>query len=268
MLERADLEHIGVVPALAQGGVAKDEARGLVERQQALLVLEDEIVGALIIGLIAVALELGVNRMPFLVDGEVSLVRCMDVDAAQPFQVAAAHLPETRIERGVEILLPATVLINGAYVLLLKDSAVLAQVFLAVVIIDAVLGDLIDKEERQALDAARKQCLFLFQMALDSLADLNAAHIAIGGVAVDVAAAKLDTVEKLDVAQLGIAVRDDLGHGEPVAVRLELAGRGIDVVLLVETLCTLGDRARGVESLELDNRLRRLVLGDLDVLKV
>ena len=94
----------------------------------------------------------------------------MDVDAAQPLKIAATHLTETRIERGVEVLLPTAVLVDGACVLLLKDSAVLAQVFPAVVIIDAVLGDLIDKEEQQTLDAAREQCLLLLQMAFDGLA--------------------------------------------------------------------------------------------------
>ena len=261
MLERADLKHVGIVPALAQGRVTKDEASGLIERQQALLVREDEVVGTLVIGLIAAALELGVDQaLTLLVNGEVSLMGLMCIDTAQPLKIAATHLPETRIERGVEALLSATVLVNGASVLLLKDSAVLAQALLSVVIVDAVLGDLIDKEERQALDAAREQHLLLLQMAFDGLTDLHAAHIASGGVAVNVATAELDAVEELDIAQLGVAVRNDLGHGEPVTVRLELARRRIDVVLLVEALRTFGDGPRGIELIELDDRLGRFVL--------
>ena len=45
LLEHAHHEHVRVVPALAQGGVGEDEPHGLVERQQPLLVLEDQVVG-------------------------------------------------------------------------------------------------------------------------------------------------------------------------------------------------------------------------------
>src|SRR6185312_8413026 len=42
--ERADLEDVGVVPALAQGGVGEEEAQRLVERQQLLLAAHDLLV--------------------------------------------------------------------------------------------------------------------------------------------------------------------------------------------------------------------------------
>ena len=46
MLERADLEDVRVVPALAQRRVREDEAHGLLEREQPLLVAQDQVVGA------------------------------------------------------------------------------------------------------------------------------------------------------------------------------------------------------------------------------
>ena len=45
--ERADLEHVGVVPPLAEGGVGEDELERLVEAEEPLLVLHDELVGPL-----------------------------------------------------------------------------------------------------------------------------------------------------------------------------------------------------------------------------
>ena len=46
-LERAYLEDVWVVPALAQRRMAENEAHRLIERKQALLIAQDQVVGAL-----------------------------------------------------------------------------------------------------------------------------------------------------------------------------------------------------------------------------
>ena len=68
MLKSADLENIRVVPALAQSGVAKDKTSRLFKGEQALLVLENQIVRTLIIRLVASTLELRVNRAALLIN--------------------------------------------------------------------------------------------------------------------------------------------------------------------------------------------------------
>ena len=180
VLEGADLEHVGVVPALAQGGVREDEPGRLVEGEQALLVPQDEVVSALVVGLVASALDLGVRRPALPVDGEVALVGRVGVDAAQPFQVAAPTLAKPRVERGVEALLAPVVLLDRPGVLLLEDAAVLADGLPPVLVVGAVLGHLVDEEERQALDAAREERLLLLEVAPYGLADLDAAHVGLG----------------------------------------------------------------------------------------
>ena len=52
LVQRADLEDIGVVPALPQGRMGEDESHRLVEGQQALLGVHDQLVGfAILLGL-------------------------------------------------------------------------------------------------------------------------------------------------------------------------------------------------------------------------
>ena len=70
LVEGADLEDVGVVPALAQGRVAEDEAQRLIHRQQPLLLLHDQVVD-LIVGL---GVAPRVLEHALLVLGEVAVV--------------------------------------------------------------------------------------------------------------------------------------------------------------------------------------------------
>src|SRR5260221_7678793 len=45
LVQRTDLEHVGIVPALTERGVREDEGHWLIERQQALFFSQNEIVG-------------------------------------------------------------------------------------------------------------------------------------------------------------------------------------------------------------------------------
>ena len=45
MLQRADLEHVRIVPPFAQGGVGEDEPRRLLKGQQPFLVLQNQVIG-------------------------------------------------------------------------------------------------------------------------------------------------------------------------------------------------------------------------------
>ena len=74
LAQGANLEDVRVVPAFAQGRVGEDELQLRLEAQQLLLVLHDEVVGAL--GVVAVALVVlgGVRPRSFLVDGEIAVM--------------------------------------------------------------------------------------------------------------------------------------------------------------------------------------------------
>ena len=97
LVERADLEDVGVVPALAQRRVAEDEAQRLVQREQPLLVLHDQVVD-LVVGL-GVAARVLEHALPVL--REVAVVQRLD-GLLQPRQLAVAlvlgQLRQLRLE--------------------------------------------------------------------------------------------------------------------------------------------------------------------------
>ena len=147
VLEGADLEHVGVVPALAQSRVTEDEPRGLVKGEQALLVLEYQVVGTLVVRLVTAALDLGVDGVALLVYGEVALVGGVGVYAAQVLQVVAVRLIKSRVKRAAKRHLPLVVVLHRPAVLLLEDAAILPQHLVAVRVVLAVAGHLVYEEE-------------------------------------------------------------------------------------------------------------------------
>ena len=102
VFERADLEHVRIVPTLAQCGVAEDEPGRFAEAQQAFLVLEDEFVRADVVAFVRAAIALGIAGMAVLVVAEVAVVHVLAPCGAQPVHVAVAvvHAP---FEEPVEI---------------------------------------------------------------------------------------------------------------------------------------------------------------------
>ena len=88
LVERADLEDVGVVPALAQRRVAEDEAQRLVQGEQALLVLHDQVVD-LVVGLRVAARVL---EHALLVLGEVAVVEPLD-RLLEPVEIAGTARP-------------------------------------------------------------------------------------------------------------------------------------------------------------------------------
>ena len=72
VLEGAYLEHVGIVPSLGQGGVREDEADGIALAEQQLLVLQDQVIGADVLGTLLSPLDLAVDGTALLVDAEVT----------------------------------------------------------------------------------------------------------------------------------------------------------------------------------------------------
>ena len=111
-----------------------------------------------------------------------------------------------RIEQGC-------ILVQNADVLLLKHLT--AQDLVAVSVILAILGDLVNKEQGQALDALIKEPFLFFKMRQNRFANLNAAHILFGNIA--------DHITGLDNLTVG------KGHGAAQRVNF---GNRIAFVLL------------------------------------
>ena len=69
------------------------------------------------------------------------------------------------------------VVVGNINILLLKHLAVFTQDFIAVLVILAVLGDFINEEQGEGLDASGKQLFFLLKVGNDGLTNLDTAHI-------------------------------------------------------------------------------------------
>ena len=71
VLQRAYLEHVGIVPALFQSRVREDEAHRLRERKQTFFVLHDKVKGTFFV---LAFLVFGFYYLAFLVHREISLM--------------------------------------------------------------------------------------------------------------------------------------------------------------------------------------------------
>ena len=135
MLERADLEHIRVVPALAQRRVRENEAHRIVEAQQQLLILQNQLIRRDIVALVAAALEAAVYLASLLVDAEVARMRLGGIGATL-FQVADIG----RVKH-------SDVVVQHGDIFLLEHLAVLRVDLIALLVIPAILCHLVDKEQ-------------------------------------------------------------------------------------------------------------------------
>lgn len=237
------------------------EPRGLVEAQQAFLVLQNQVVCADVVAVLRPALDLRIDGMAVLVDAEVPLMHVATVCGAQPVEIAGSV-----IETVLDEIMHATV------VLLLEHVRVLAVQRLAVIVVPAVFRHLVDEEQAQALDAPGPQMLLLVQVGEDGLADLHAAHVRLGPVVHDPALAERLAVHEPHVAgpsRLQTVGHDAVGRYAPaVAVRLQSTGGGVEVVALIEQGGCGHDLAGGGQPLVFDAGLGRLASADDDVLQV
>ena len=169
--ERADLEDVGVVPSLAESGVGEDELEGLVEAEEALLVLHDERVGALGVvagagvGELPLLVERGLGVAALLVDGEVAVVDVLSGG------VEVGALEERLVAGGL----------CSAGVLVLEDLGVEPLPGVAVLVVGAVEIDAGDEEETEHLDPLGPEAELLVEVLADGAAD----HLARDLVLVD-----------------------------------------------------------------------------------
>ena len=248
LLQRADLEHVGVVPALAQRGVREDEPHRLVETEQTLLVLHDEVVGVGIVGAVLLFVDLAVDDLLALfVDGEIPGVGRLGGNSAQISLVRLAR------DHVVDELL------DGDAVLLFEDVGIFA-VHRRGTFVHLVIGDLVDEEQRQHLDPALKKFPFPLEVGDDRLADLQPPDIFVGLVD----AAGVTGIEFYAVDEFhGVVAPVDALYYIAVTVSLNAVGLAIvlrqlvNVVAFVEPPHFAPDLVLAAH-LEFQHRLRRL----------
>ena len=164
VLERTDLEHIRIVPALAQRRVGENHARRLIEREQPLLILQDQIIRRNIVRQIRAASETAVHRASrFLVNAEIARVYLLYRHIIQIFHIC-------RIKN-------VAVFVHHRAVLLLEDPPVLPEHGISVCIILTVLRHLVDEEQRERLDPTSVEPLLLLKMRDNRLTDLHPPEI-------------------------------------------------------------------------------------------
>ena len=194
--------------------MGEDEAARLVKGEQALLVAEDEVVGALVVRSLAAPGNLGVDGPALLIHREVPAMHLTRVKAPQVVEVAGIPLVVER--RGGHA---------GRHrggVLLLEDAPVLARGLGAVLVVDAVLPHLVYEEERETLDAAPEQRLLLLEVALDCLANLHAPQVGLSGVALRPSLEHHHVVHEAHVAGHATLRRHDATRGDHVALAVGL----------------------------------------------
>ena len=79
------------------------------------------------------------------------------------------------------------IVVQHGKVFLLEDLSVFAQNLVAVGVILAVLGHLVDEKQGEGLDALVVESFLLLKVGEDGLPDLDAPHVLFGHVAADLA---------------------------------------------------------------------------------
>ena len=198
VLQEADHEDIGVVPAFAQGRVREDETYRLFEFEKLLLLSQNQVIGIHIVGQAFVFASLGNARvnitLGLLVDGKIPAVRLFRRNALQVLDVRRF----IQIQHLVQVLA----------VFLFKDPCVVT--FLVRRRVVAVLDHFIDEEQGQDLDALLEQRLFLVEVRLDRFPNLDATQRRFVHVPGGFANKKLNAVGEAQGVGVGVDVRDHI----------------------------------------------------------
>ena len=252
MLQEADHEDVGVVPAFAQGRVREDETYRLFEFEKLLLLSQNQVIGIHIVGQAFVFASLGNARVDvalgLLVNGKVPAVRFFRRNALQVLDVRRF----IQVQHLVQVLA----------VFLFKDPRVIA--FLVRRRVVAVLDHFIDEEQGQDLDALLEQRLLLVEVRLDRLPNLDATQRRFVHVPGGFANKKLNAVGEAQGVGIGVDVRDHIA-----TVLIQLVGKtvGEEVVTLGKLAHHALDLAAFQLLLELNTGHRRLAR-NLDGLQV
>ena len=251
LLERADLEYVGIVPALPQSGVGKDEpnrrALGIAVQKQ-LFVLHDQVIGILVVGELRLLIVAGnrVHDVALLVDGEIARV---GIGSGNRVQIGAV-LPIVK-ERALQGL-------HHILIFLLKHIRKDAVIGLPRGVILLVVRHFVDKEQAQHLDALVEELALPLDMTQDCLTDLQTAQLLLTDLANHIPCKDLLPVQEFHgiVASVdGLDHIADLVLIQSVGVVEKIEAYADSLGHLPQSRCALVvklDRGRGIRLREVD----------------
>ncbi len=217
VLQRAYLEHVGVVPAFFERRVREDEAHGAIPAQQFLLILHNEVETAF---LILALIGPGVNAVTFLVDGEIAVVYVV----GRVLRIAQETDVPDISERGSKLLQHPVVFLFEHFRKLPFPAVAL--------VVKAVTVHVVDEKQRQYLDSQREELALALQMRPDGLAYLVTAHDVVIGCARHISLVKGQPVEKMD----GVRKAVDALYEVVVLILVKSAALCAEVVPLAQHL--------------------------------
>ena len=255
--ERTDLENVRIVPTFSQSRVGEDEANwrvSWVETQQSFLIFHNQVVSRYVVASYSLLLIAVLDALGLGVDGEITLMGLVDRDAAEILHIF----------RVVHIL----IFVQLCPVFLFEYFSIASQHRIAVFIILAILGNLVDKEKGEALDATMEERTLFAEVRLDGFPYLDASLVVGSYVADYFLQHQTFAVAELYLAASRLTgIHHDVGNHEPLV--LQHVSRGtIEVIAFSQLLVDSLDGSRSALLFYLQPYLWGLVFREQQLCKI
>ena len=255
--ERTDLEDVRIIPTFSQGRVGEDEANwrvSWVETQQPFFIFHNQVVSRYVVASGSLLLIAILDALGLGVDGEITLMGLVDRDAAEILHIF----------RVVHIL----IFVQLCPVFLFEYLSIAAQHRIAVFIILAILGNLVDEEKGEALDATMEERTLFAEVRLDGFPYLDASLVVGSYVADYLLQHQTFAVAELHLATTWLAgIHHDIGNHEPLV--LQHVSRGtIEVVAFSQLFVDSLDGSRSALLFYLQPYLWSLVFRKQQLCKI
>ena len=237
--------------------MGEDEANwrvSWVETQQSFLVLHNQVVSRYVVASCSLLLIAILDALGLGVDGEITFMGLVDRDAAEILHIF----------RVVHIL----ILQQFCPIFLFKDFSIASQQRIAVFIILAILGNLVDEEKGEALDATMEERTLFAEVRLDGFPYLDASLV-VGSYVADY----LLQHQTFAVAELHLAVawlmdiHYDIGNHESLVLQ-HISGGTIEVISFSQLLVDSLDGSRSALLFYLQSYLWCLVFREQQLCKI
>ena len=237
--------------------MGEDEANwrvSWVETQQSFLVLHNQVVSRYVIASCSFLLIAVLDALGLGVDGEITLMGLVDRDAAEILHIL----------RVIHIL----IFVQLCPVLLFEDLTIASQQRIAVFIILAILGNLVDEEKREALDAAMEERTLFAEVRLDGFPYLDASLVIGSYVADYFLQHQTFAVAELHLAATWLTgIHHDIGNHEPLVLQ-HVSGGTIEIVAFAQLLVDSLDGSRSALLFYLQSNLWSLVFRKQQLCKI
>ena len=229
--------------------MGENHARRLIEREQPLLILQDQIIRRNIVRQIRAAPETTIHcASRLLVNAEIPCVYLL-----------YRHIVQILHIRRVKNI---AVFVHHRAVLLLEDPPVLPKHGISVRIVLTVLRHLVDEEQRERLDPACEKPLLLLKMRDNRLTDLHPSEIRLRYIALHISRMERCTVQEKHRPRSSI---DVLHH---IALVLRHPAREMAEIVPLRNNAQRAPHPALLRHLELDPRTRRHLRREHDLREI